>query len=149
MVANIVRIKIKGCGHKTMKLYDSEPDFYAMPPLGDGNKDKDGSSLSSKSAQTIEQRTVCDSMAGFASHHPSLLSPPHPLDGPLMTRNVFPRSISLDGQLCHQPSSSSEGGNSSIASSSDFVTRLNQSIFVHELAMVCTTLCNLRKDRSL
>lgn len=149
MVANIVRVKIKGCGHKTMKLYDSEPDFYAMPPLGDGNQDNDGSSLSSKSTQTIEQQTVCDTMAGFASHHSSFLSPTHPSGGSLMTKNVFPTSISLDEQPCHQPSSLGEGGNSSNASSSDFVTRLNQSIFVHELAIVCTTLCNLRKDRSL
>ena len=65
-----------------------------------------------------------------------------------MTKNVFLRLISLNKQLCHQPSSLSEG-NSSNASSSDFVTRLNQSIFVHELATVCTTLCNLRKDTSL
>jgi hypothetical protein len=146
---NIVRIKIKGCGHKTMKLYDSEPDFYAMPPLGDCTEESDGSSFSSKSSQTIEQPKICDSSAGSASHYPSHLSAPHPSEVSTITKNGFPRLISMDDQLCRRPSSVSEGGNSINSSSSDFVTRLNQSIFVHELAMVCTALCSLRKDKSL
>ena len=150
LVTNIVRIKIKGCGHKTMKLYDSEPDFYAMPSLDNGNQDNDCSSFGSKSTQTIGQPTVCDSTEGFASNYPRPLSLPHALDGcSLMNKNGFPRLISLNEQQCHQPTPLSEGGNSSNPTSIDFVTRLNQSNFVQELAMVCTTLCNLRKDTSL
>jgi hypothetical protein len=151
LATNIVRIKIKGCGHKTMKLFDSEPDFYSMPALGDGNQESDKFSYKCRSTQTIESPTVVtvDSMAGFPPHYPSHLSPPHPSVVSLTTKNEPPRLVSLKEQLCRQRSTLSEDDNSSNAISSDFVTRLNQSILVHELAMVCATLCKLRKDKSL
>ena len=146
MVTDIVRIKVKGCGHKTMKLFDSEPDFYSMPALGDGNKESDSSSCSSRSIQSVEPPTV---VTVDSTVRGGPLYPPHPSAVSLTAKNELPRLVSLNEQLCRQRSFLSEGEILRNASSGDFVTRLNQAIFVHELAMVCATLCKLRKDTSL
>jgi hypothetical protein len=145
-VTNIVRIKVKGCGHKTMKLFDSEPDFYSMPALCDGNKESDSSSYSSRSIQSVEPPTVVtvDSTVRGGTRYP-----PRPSAVSLTPKNELPRLVSLNEHICRQRSFLSEGENLRNASSGDFVTRLNQAIFVHELAMVCATLCKLRKDTSV
>ncbi len=81
LTRHILRTKIKGTGNKTtIKRQDSDPDFYAMPPLDDNNL----TCVAQAPARALEQ---------------------------------------------------------SQASSS--------SILIYELAMVCTALCNLRKDTNV
>ncbi len=148
MVTNIVRIKIKGCGHKTMKLFDSEPDFYSMPALDDANKESDSSSCSSRSIRTVQPPTAVtvDSTVGHALQKRVPLYPPRPSGVSLTAMCDLPRLLSSNEQLCHHRFFPNEGETTRNASSCDFVARLNQAIIVQELAMVCATLCKLRKD---
>lgn len=160
LAKNIVRTKIKGNGHKTMRLHEAEPDFHAMAPLPDdahvvtSNSVSDGSSstsIISSSALSLEQQQHLErqqqptmtlpvpsarlNLPGPKSPSPSLVS-----DDSIFTTNDFPSSVIMK-ELSRQ---SSLGGGGLI--SKNFVNDLNQSIFIHELAMGCTILCNLRKD---
>mmetsp|Transcript_414 Transcript_414/g.913 ORF Transcript_414/g.913 Transcript_414/m.913 type:complete len:257 (+) Transcript_414:148-918(+) len=131
---NIVRTKIKGNGHKTMKLHEVDPDFHAMAPLDDGQESS--SDGSSSSAPSLEQPTVAAPSAGFSL--PGPISP-----SPSLSSEDFPiNNESSSSELSRQSSLSEEGGSS-------FVNCLNESIFIHELAMGCTILCQLRKDTNV
>lgn len=135
LAKNIVRTKIKGNGHKTMKLHGVEPDFHAMVPLIDDNQESDGSSISS--APSLEP-TVTASPVGFglnasSSPPPSLLS-----DIFLSINNVSPSPSTMTELSCETSL------NEQLGSSSCFANELNQSIFIHELAMGCTILCQLK-----
>ena len=114
-----------------MRLLEAEPDFHAMAPLTSDDCSVDGST-------TTEEQTASTvptySAAGYVSPEPSLSG------DSIITKTDFPSSVEI---LSRQ---SSLGDGSSTGDSQDFVNDLNQSIFMHELAMVCTTLCNLRKD---
>eukprot|EP00571_Detonula_confervacea_P002573 CAMPEP_0172320548 /NCGR_PEP_ID=MMETSP1058-20130122/40770_1 /TAXON_ID=83371 /ORGANISM="Detonula confervacea, Strain CCMP 353" /LENGTH=267 /DNA_ID=CAMNT_0013035835 /DNA_START=150 /DNA_END=953 /DNA_ORIENTATION=- len=136
LAKNIVRTKIKGNGHKTMKLHEGEPDFHAMVPLTDDNQESDGSSISS--ASSLEQPTVTASSVGCGLH----ASSPPPLsilsNNFLNTNTVSPSSITTT-ELSRGTSLSEKVGNSS-----SFANDLNQSIFIHELALGCTILCQLK-----
>ena len=132
-----------------MKAYESEPDFYSMSPLlvGEGSnlERSDGSSFNLN--QTMGQSTDRNptDATSVVPHYPSSLLTPRTITGhSFMSKNELPRTVSLDEQICCSRSSS-EGGESSYGGSIDDVTSLNQSSYIHELAMVCATLCNLRK----
>ena len=137
-----------------MKFTDLEPDFYSMAPLSAiaGRDSSDVSSTSSiSSARTVEtQYSTLGQTVSLSSHPsptPSILSADS-----LPTLNnstrAYPTSIMMaDQQRVVSRRSSEVSGVSN--SSSNFVNALNQSIFIHELASVCTTLCNLRKDTNL
>ena len=162
LAKKIVRTKIKGCGHKTMKFTDSEPDFYSMAPLSaiaDRERSDVSSASSISSARTVETQystlgQIVPSLPGRVSLSSNQSSPsPSILSGDSLptlnnSAHVYPTSIMMaDPQRVVSRRSSEVSGVSS--SSSNFVNALNQSIFIHELASVCTTLCNLRKDTNL
>eukprot|EP00580_Thalassiosira_gravida_P018760 CAMPEP_0201671984 /NCGR_PEP_ID=MMETSP0494-20130426/31237_1 /ASSEMBLY_ACC=CAM_ASM_000839 /TAXON_ID=420259 /ORGANISM="Thalassiosira gravida, Strain GMp14c1" /LENGTH=264 /DNA_ID=CAMNT_0048153499 /DNA_START=237 /DNA_END=1031 /DNA_ORIENTATION=+ len=142
MAKNITRTKVKGNGHKTMKFHEAEPDFYSMAPLVDNNSHEiscDGSSIGS--VPSFEQPTMAAPLAGFGRSKSSAPSP----SPSLLPVGPYARQVS-SGDLSARRVSSlrAEGGNST-----DFVNDLNQSIFIHELAMGCTILCQLRRATHL
>ncbi|KAL7542825.1 hypothetical protein ACHAXR_012177 [Thalassiosira sp. AJA248-18] len=148
---NIVRTKIKGNGHKTMRLHDAEPDFHAMAPLLDDAQEEslsDGSSIGS--ASSLEQPTMAAPVLGLSN----TASPP-PSSSPegFVITNSEPPSPILVDELSRRSSLNSsivdELSLRSSLNSSDFLNDLNQSIFIHELAVGCTILCKLRKDTNL
>ena len=138
-----------------MKFTDLEPDFYSMAPLSAiaGRDSSDVSSTSSiSSARTVEtQYSTLGQTVSLISNHPS--PTPSILSGDSLptlnnSTHAYPTSIMMaDQQRVVSRRSSEVSGVSN--SSSNFVNALNQSIFIHELASVCTTLCNLRKDTNL
>jgi len=142
LAKNITRTRVKGNGHKTMKFHDAGPDFYSMAPLVDNNAHEissDGSSIGS--VPSFEQPTMDAPLAGFGLSKPSSPSPPPSL----LPVGPYARQVSSGDLSARRLSSlSEEGGNST-----DFVNDLNQSIFIHELAMGCTILCQLRKSTHL
>lgn len=150
LAKNIVRTKIKGCGHKTMKLHEAEPDFHSMAPILEAGQGVDGPSVASSSAgQSIVTQPPAE---GCISPDPTSPSPSIASQESIITaRDGFPSSIMMaEHQLSRQSSlTSSLTSDGSAMSPSDFVNDLNSSIFIHELARVCTTLCNLRKDTNL
>lgn len=176
LAANIVRVKIKGRGHKALKAYESEPNFYDLPPLltagggstihegGVGRSDVGGSSFNF-GPQPIGPQTQAPACrdAIEASNPPCPPLNPHPLGQPIMshTKSDLPRTVSLEpdeGQECPSRISndhsrtSSKGGTLSWGSglSVDDVTVLHhQSGCIDELVMVCATLCNLRNGTNL
>lgn len=163
LAKNIVRTKIKGNGHKTMKLHEAEPDFHAMAPLPEHSQESDGSSVSS--APGLEQPTIAASQARF-----------NPPDSRSPTQSFYPDVITTNRTHNISPSYSSSASmaelgrqvfTSGVSSryssfapmaeigrqvslceeqerSNDFVNHLNQSIFIHELAMGCSILCQLK-----
>mmetsp|Transcript_20940 Transcript_20940/g.36037 ORF Transcript_20940/g.36037 Transcript_20940/m.36037 type:complete len:281 (+) Transcript_20940:173-1015(+) len=154
LLRNIVRTKIKGNGHKTMKLHEADPDFHAMAPL-DENGQEMSSDEFSRSAPSPEQSAVVAPSAVMSLPvtqprvtQPRRVSQPASLPGPSSPSPSLP---SEDLRL-HNVSPSSElsyhSSTNEVASSS-IVHDLNESIFIHELAMGCTILCQLRKDTSM
>lgn len=155
LAANIVRVKIKGRGHKALKAYESEPNFYDLPPLltagsgstiHEGRSDVGGSSFNF-GPQPIgpqPQTLVCRDAIKTSNSPCPPLNPP-PLGQPIMshTKSDLPRTVSLEPderQECpsrisidHSQASSdhsrtsSEGGTSSWESglSVDDVTALH------------------------
>lgn len=144
LAKNIVRTKIKGNGHKTMRVHEAEPDFHAMPPMPDDNQESssDGSSISSAPSLEGQPTVAVVPSAAFGLHSSS--SSPSPSFSPQdfdITNNVSPSPPLTTAEATRQVSLSlSEDGNSS-----HFVNDLNQSIFIHELAMGCTILCQLKQ----
>ncbi|KAL7539123.1 hypothetical protein ACHAWF_006309 [Thalassiosira exigua] len=140
LAKNIVRTKIKGNGHKTMRLdHEVDPDFYAMPSLDEEASSIDVHLISSTRSPTPVQTQV----------QPTVMAAPKS-PSPTVVSVDSSASLSRESPVPAHPATSfmaalSQGG----TSTSDFVDDLNQSIFIHELAMGCTILCQLRRDTSV
>lgn len=130
LAKSIVRTKIKGSGHKTMKLHELDPDFYSMPPLSEDGTEMsfDGSTHSSPSVSSMASAPFLEE---------------------LRINNVSPISqsshqdqdnSSLTSELSRQPSLSYSDGRGS---------SLDETNFINELAMGCSILCQLRRDSSV
>lgn len=133
LALSIIRTKIKGNGHKTTKALEEQPDFYKMVPL-----------------KSVVKNVVAQAISG--SPIPTVLRvAPAPTPAPVSPTASVVRSSSTG-------SWSRSGSISSNDSSTQYDTtqpkdtahldEINQSIFIHELAMGCTILCKLRKDDS-
>merc|ERR1711957_824153 len=132
LVKNITRTKAKGNGDKRMKLHEKDPDFYAMGPLDDSLR-LFPSHGSYTSAPGLEQPAAPAPLAGCSG----LVSQNPPFSpNELCSNNISPRS-----ELISPSSSNTEG--------SAFMNDLNETIFIHELALGCSILCQLRKDTSV
>lgn len=129
LALSIIRTKIKGNGHKTTKALEEQPDFYKMVPL-----------------KNVVKNVVAQAISG--SPIPTVL-------------RVAPAPVSPTASVVRSSSTGSWSRSGSITSndsSTQYETtqpkdtahldEINQSIFIHELAMGCTILCKLRKDDS-
>lgn len=110
--ANIVRVKIKGRGHKALKAYDSEPNFYDLPPLltvggcvnihegvGSGGRSDGGSSFNFGSQPISPQPQAPVFRDPIEASNPpcSPLNPPPSSGQPIMSHtNDLPRTVSLE-----------------------------------------------------
>ena len=136
---------MKGNGHKTMKLHDKDPDFYAMNSLGEDSEHRKSSVVSQVS---MNQPTLIDPPARLGLSDPSSpITPPSsesfdhvgPTDPNVSPETSSPRCNITE--ISNTFSSHHEG--------SPFLQELNRSIFIHELAMGCTILCQLRKGSNM
>lgn len=147
----IVRTKIKGCGHKTMKFNETEPDFYSMPRLQEQEQEQVSTATSSSSigAHTVDTQSTATSstteivtLDHQSSSSPSLSSGKCNVSLP----NTMPPTTSI---MMANHSRHSSLGSTETTSSTNFINDLNRSIQLNELAIVCSALCNLRKGTML
>ena len=147
----IVRTKIKGCGHKTMKFNETEPDFYSMPRLQEQEQEQVSTATSSSSigAHTVDTQSTATSstteivtLDHQSSSSPSLSSGNCNVYPP----NTMPPTTSI---MMANHSRHSSLGSTETTSSTNFINDLNRSIQLNELAIVCSALCNLRKGTML
>lgn len=146
----LIRTKVKGNGHKTMRLVDMEPDFYAMPPIVKDVKDS-SIFLQIQARNSPSQLEVAltaktsKEQYGIGPNSPSAVSDTSSCFGntdttvqqpPMMPQSFHPRTVSDLSATYSNPASSTED--------TSFVNELNQIIFIHELALGCSILCKLR-----
>ena len=196
LAKSLFRQKIKGCGHKTMKVLEREPDFYTMPPPTEDSQDNSLSNIFAPSTQKylpvtavvpppdLDINTLAQSSSFFESKS---VSGPYQNPTPQSTRYVGQQTKStqarpLDRFLSDltEDSDPPHGGQSFAPSTRyvgqqtkstqerplghslsyltedsgtqhgdpSFVNELNETIFMHELAMGCSILCQLRRGDS-
>lgn len=149
LATSLLRQKIKGCGHKTMKLLDKEPDFYAMPPLKEDSQDIGLSNIFAPSTQKyLPAAAVVSPLDGDINAPTRSSSLFESKRGSEPYQSKTPPSIRYEGhqrkgtlEILAEDSSAQQGGVS-------FVNELNKTIFMHELAMGCSILCQLRRGNS-
>ena len=153
MATRLLRQKVKGSGHKTMRLLDDEPDFYSMPPLM--ADPKDDTIIPNVFAPGSLQYLPLTAVAPFIDPAPetsarSDLTSPSSFctssssSGNPVTTSKHPERL-LNETGHHVTSASSTQGPSPYRNTT-FIDQINQSIFIHELAMGCSILCQLRRD---
>ncbi|KAL3766616.1 hypothetical protein ACHAWO_013963 [Cyclotella atomus] len=205
LATQLLRQKVKGSGHKTMKLLDEEPDFYAMPPIVAEKEDGMVTNVFAGSPKFLPVTAVGALVPSTAAQVlPSMIAAPLvPRPAPLSIalsvavkrpnmllssprtivstssasdsdsdeshqnhvsvsnqNHAAPESQQLRAVPTSQParapparlvsSCESVTNHTSTASHGDpsFVNELNETIFMHELAMGCSILCQLRRGDS-
>ncbi|KAL7521480.1 hypothetical protein ACHAWX_006155 [Stephanocyclus meneghinianus] len=162
LATRLLRQKVKGSGHKTMRLLDDEPDFYTMPPLMADPKDDIiiPNVFAPGSLQYLPMTAVApfidpapETSAQSDLTSPSSLATNSSSSGNPVTTSKQPETTSKQPEKVlketghHLTSASStQGPNPSTYGNITFIDQLNQSIFIHELAMGCSILCQLRRD---
>lgn len=128
---SIIRTKIKGNGHKTTKALEEQPDFYKMVPLKNGVKNVVTQAISRSPIPTVLR----------VAPAPAPVSPTASV-----VRSSSTGSWSRSGSISSNDSSTQY--ETAQPKDTAHLDEINQSIFIHELAMGCTILCKLRKDDS-
>lgn len=178
LARGLLRTKVKGNGHKTMKVYEKDPDFHSMIPITGDNQ---------KGFEPLRRTITGDNQKCFESLRrkpsPFTLAPLPPflpmehisgsqifaaansrssIQIPVSPSTVFsspagmPTSTAFDTLQRSKIQTSSDAFGRTLAAihqqpnqDSQFLQDLNQSIFIHELAVGCTILCQLRGETKL
>ena len=177
LAKKLIRTKVKGNGHKTMKLDETDPDFYAMTPVvSEEHKDvvveptstvsspdfdrareapaaedtlpslNDNVTLPFRLSSTLASDAMAHQAAAATSNFPNTLHP-CPSIAESTSDSSMSNSFSYQRQLEQQRQHQEQQPHA--LETSSLLQDLNQSIFIHELAMGCTILCQLRKGTNL
>lgn len=173
LATRLFRQKVKGSGHKTLKLVDREPDFYSMPPLVEDSHDESlipnvfagDKYLPVTAVAPITQRAQVMvplvHPVSVAKRPNMLVSSPRTVSSSSDSdtdeshhdvTGLQPQDAPVSRQAHAPPvrlvSSRESITEASIQNNSSFVNELNETIFMHELAMGCSILCQLRRGES-
>lgn len=130
LALSIIRTKIKGNGHKTTQALKEQPDFYKMVPLKNVVKNVVTQAISGSPIPTVLRVAPAAPVSPTAS----------------VVRSSSTGSWSRSGSISSNDSSTQY--ETTQPKDTAHLDEINQSIFIHELAMGCTILCKLRKDDS-
>lgn len=155
-----------------MSLLDTEPDFYSMPPLVEDSQDEsfvpnvfaDGQKYLPVTALMQEKPAAVAPLVQVQSRPSMLVSSPRTVSSSSSSdsdndeshhcestlNQALPQAVTT--QLASTPparlvSTTTESATTQQGGAS-FINELNETIFMHELAMGCSILCQLRRGGS-